>query len=131
MSLERLTSDTLSPLTHGFFTRNGGASSGIFASLNCGNGSSDQRDMVAINRARVAETMGIASDRMAFVHQVHSARAVSVEDPFETPPEADALVTRTPGLGLAILTADCQPVLFADAKAGVIGAAHALSLIHI
>ena len=125
MTLEALTTPALSPLKHGFFTRNGGASSGIFASLNCGNGSSDQREMVAINRARVAEHLGAAPEAMASVHQVHSATALSVDAPFDDPPKADALVTSTPGLCLSILTADCQPVLFADADAGIVGAAHA------
>ena len=125
MTLEVLTSEALSPLRHGFFTRNGGASSGIFASLNCGHGSSDQREMVLINRARVAKAIDIDPDNLANVHQVHSDKVVTVETPFETPPEADALVTATPNLGLSILTADCQPVLFADPEARVIGAAHA------
>ena len=125
MTLEILRSDALSEVRHGFFTRAGGASSGIFASLNCGHGSSDQREMVAINRARVAEAMGVAPDAMAGVHQIHSATAIAVEAPLDPQPKADALVTKTPGLALAILTADCQPVLFADTQAGVIGAAHA------
>ena len=125
MTLECLTADALYPIKHGFFTRKGGASSGIFSSLNCGIGSSDQRDMVAINRARVAEYLGAEADQLAAVHQIHSAHAVSVTAPFETPPKADAMVTATPGVVLGILTADCQPVLFADQTAGVIGAAHA------
>lgn len=125
MTLECLTTDVLSPIKHGFFTRKGGASSGIFSSLNCGVGSSDQRDMVTINRARVATHLGADPDQLAAVHQTHSARAVSVTSPFDTPPEADAMVTATPGLVLGILTADCQPVLFADHTARVIGAAHA------
>lgn len=125
MTLEILTSDALTPLTHGFFTRRGGASSGIFSSLNCGQGSSDQTEMVAINRARVATAIGVSPDRLCSVHQTHSATALTLDAPFQTPPKADAMVTATPGLGLAILTADCQPVLFADASAGVVGAAHA------
>ena len=125
MTLERLKSDALRPFRHGFFTRKGGASSGIFASLNCGQGSSDQREMVMINRTRVAEALDLAPDKLANVHQVHSAKVVTVETVFETPPEADGLVTATPNLGLSILTADCQPVLFADPHAQVIGAAHA------
>jgi YfiH family protein len=125
MTLECLTADALSPIKHGFFTRNGGASSGIFASLNCGFGSSDQREMVAINRGRVAEALGADSTQLVGVHQTHSARAVPVTAPFDKAPEADAMVTATPGLVLGILTADCQPVLFADHNAGVIAAAHA------
>ena len=81
--------------------------------------------MVLINRARVAKAIDIDPDNLANVHQVHSDKVVTVETPFETPPEADALVTATPNLGLSILTADCQPVLFADPEARVIGAAHA------
>lgn len=124
MTLQPITSADL-PAPHGFFTRAGGASSGVFAGLNCGLGSSDQRETVLINRARVAETMDIAPDRLASVYQTHSARAVPLEAPPDGQVEADAMVTATPGLALGILTADCQPVLFADAENGVIGAAHA------
>ncbi|MES2914077.1 MAG: peptidoglycan editing factor PgeF [Pseudomonadota bacterium] len=123
-TLEIITSDALET-RHGFFTRKGGASSGIFAGLNCGTGSSDQTEAVAINRARVAEAMGVGPEALVTVHQVHSARALPVTGPLSIRPEADALVTATPGVLLAVLTADCQPVLFADPKARVIGAAHA------
>lgn len=123
--LEILTSDAL-PARHGFFTRKGGASSGIFSGLNCGPGSSDLAEAVSINRTRVADAMGIAPDALVTVHQVHSPDVVTVTGPAAGDrPRADAMVTATPGLGLGILTADCQPVLFADASAGVIGAAHA------
>jgi YfiH family protein len=125
MTLEILTSHGLAPLRHGFFTRAGGASSGVFAGLNCGQGSSDQREIVAINRSRVADAMGVPLERLLGVHQVHSATAITVTEPLAENPKADALVTATPGLALSVLTADCQPVLFADADAGVIGAAHA------
>lgn len=125
MTLEILTSDSLAPLRHGFFTRKGGASSGIFAGLNCGTGSSDQREVVQINRARVADAMGAPLDNLVGVHQVHSADVVTVTDPTADRPKADAMVTNVPGMVLSILTADCQPILFADADAGVIGAAHA------
>lgn len=125
MTLEIITSDSLAPLQHGFFTRRGGASSGVFAGLNCGRGSSDQREIVTINRARVAKAMGVAPDHLVGVHQVHSARAVTVTGPLAESEKADALVTATPGVALSVLTADCQPVLFADTRAGVIGAAHA------
>lgn len=125
MTLEILTANRLAPLRHGFFTRAGGASSGVFAGLNCGQGSSDQREIVTINRRRVAEAMGIPLDHLVGVHQVHSATAVPVTEPLPEKPKADALVTATPGLALTVLSADCQPVLFADADAGVIGAAHA------
>lgn len=124
MTLEILTSDAL-PLKHGFFTRRGGASSGVFAGLNCGQGSTDQAEIVAINRSRVADAMGVNHDHLLGVHQVHSATAITADAPLPAPPRADALVTATPGIALSVLTADCQPVLFADAQAGVIGAAHA------
>lgn len=124
MSLEILRSDILGDVQHGFFTRKGGASSGIFRGLNCGTGSSDQSDIVRINRARVAEAMGV--DALNAVHQYHSADVVTVTDPLgEAKPKADALVTNVPGQALSILTADCQPVLFSDPEAKVVGAAHA------
>jgi YfiH family protein len=125
MTLEILTSDLLAPLRHGFFTRRGGASSGVFAGLNCGTGSSDQSEIVAINRHRVADAMEVAPANLVGVHQVHSADVVTVTGPLETKPRADGLVTREKGVALSVLTADCQPVLFADHEAGVIGAAHA------
>ncbi len=125
MTLEILTADSLAPLRHGFFSRKGGASSGVFEGLNCGRGSSDQSDIVRINRNRVAEALQVAPEALVTLHQVHSARVVRVDAPLEDRPQADAMVTATPGLALAVLTADCQPVLFADARAGVIGAAHA------
>ena len=122
--LEIITSDSLS-LRHGFFTRKGGASSGIFAGLNCGTGSTDLAEAVSINRARVGAAMGASEDALMSVTQVHSAEAITLTGPLTTRPRADAMVTATPGLVLTVLTADCQPVLFADAEAGVIGAAHA------
>lgn len=126
MTLEIITSDSLAPIRHGFFTRRGGASSGVFSGLNCGTGSTDQTDIVAINRARVADAMQVPVAHLVTVHQTHSADVQTVDGPIEGPrPKADALVTATPGVALAILTADCQPVLFADPEAGVIGAAHA------
>jgi YfiH family protein len=126
MSLEILTVSALSPMTHGFFTRLGGASSGIFAGLNCGAGSSDLAECVTINRARAAEALGVEPGALVTVHQVHSADAVEVTGPFAgAAPKADGLVTATPGIALGVLTADCQPVLFADPAARVVGAAHA------
>ncbi len=126
MTLQIITSDALKGIRHGFFTRVGGASSGVFEGLNCGTGSSDQDDAVAINRERVAEAMHVLPEALAAVHQVHSADVVHYEGaPQGKRPRADAMVTATPGLALTVLTADCQPVLFADAGAGVIGAAHA------
>lgn len=126
MTLEILTSDLLAPVRHGFFTRKGGASSGVFAGLNCGLGSSDQTEIVTINRHRAAQALELDDNRLATVYQVHSATVLPLAaTPTGDAPRADATVTATPGLGLAVLTADCQPVLFADAEAGVIGAAHA------
>ena len=122
--LEIITSDAIR-FRHGFFTRKGGASSGVFAGLNCGTGSSDQAEIVAINRARVAEAMEVAPEALMAVHQIHSADVVTVSTPGSERPRADALVTDQKGIALSILTADCQPVLFADPEAGVIGAAHA------
>ena len=124
MTLQPITSDELA-IRHGFFTRSGGASSGVYSGLNCGLGSTDQRETVLINRARVAEELGVAPERLVSVHQTHSARAVALDDPPSEQIKADAMVTATPGLALGILTADCQPVLFADAENGVVGAAHA------
>lgn len=125
MTLKALTSPLLAPFKHGFYTRLGGASSGIFHGLNCGQGSSDQSEIVDINRARVAEHMGGSSETLVGVHQIHSADVVIATEPFVEKPKADAVVTSQAGLILSILTADCQPVLFADQNAGVIGAAHA------
>jgi hypothetical protein len=126
MTLEVLTSDLLGPVQHGFFTRKGGASSGVFSGLNCGHGSTDQTDIVNINRDRAAQALGVELPYLVTVHQIHSAHAVTIDAPLNgAAPRADAMVTATPGLALAILTADCQPILFADKTAGVIGAAHA------
>ncbi|QPM92143.1 peptidoglycan editing factor PgeF [Pseudooceanicola algae] len=125
MTLEILTHPTLGAIRHGFFTRRGGASSGIFTGLNCGAGSSDQSEIVSINRARVADAMQVAPAEMVQLRQVHSARAVTASGPLDQIPEADGLATATPGIALSVLTADCQPVLFADPQAQVIGAAHA------
>ncbi|MFH5775941.1 peptidoglycan editing factor PgeF [Paracoccus broussonetiae] len=128
-TLEILTHPLLEPVRHGFFTRRGGASSGLFAGLNCGYGSSDQAEMVSINRGRAADAMGVAPTRLATVHQVHSAEVATLragDDPLSFAKiRADGLVTNQPGVALAVLTADCQPVLLADPQAGVIGAVHA------
>ncbi|QMU58007.1 MAG: peptidoglycan editing factor PgeF [Boseongicola sp.] len=126
MTLEILTSDLLSDQRHGFFTRKGGASSGIFEGLNCGMGSSDQQEIVVINRQRVANAMDVGSERLTGVHQVHSAIVATVgTDGQPDVAKADAMVTDQFGIALAVLTADCQPVLFADPQSRVIGAAHA------
>ena len=114
-------------IRHGFFTREGGVSDGLYASLNCGFGSNDDPANVAENRRRVAATLGLAADRLVTCYQIHSPTVATVDAPWrlEERPRADALVTRTPGLALGILTADCAPVLFADPAARIIGAAHA------
>lgn len=126
MTLEIITARQLTPFRHGFFTRRGGASSGVFSGLNCGYGSSDQTEAVAINRARVADAMKLQPDALNTLHQIHSADVITITGPADGPlARADAMVSNTPGCALAILTADCQPVLFADTDAGVIGAAHA------
>lgn len=109
---------------HAFATRAGGVSRGLYASLNCGLGSRDVRDDVLENRNRVREHLAAAA--LISPYQVHGTRAVEVTAPWEgTPPEADALVTQTPGLAIGILTADCGPLLFADGDAGVVACAHA------
>jgi hypothetical protein len=119
-------------IAHGFFTREGGVSGGIYASLNCGFGSSDDNAAVAENRDRTVAALDATPDRMVTCHQIHSAETVVVGDgdgrapwrPSDAP-KADAMATREAGITLAVLTADCAPVLFADAGAGVVAAAHA------
>lgn len=114
-------------VAHGFFTRRGGVSEGIYASLNCGPGSRDDRAAVTENRRRVAAHLGVAPSHLLTCHQHHSTDAIVVTEPwtFETMPKADGLVTATPGIAVGALAADCAPVLFADARAGIVGAAHA------
>jgi polyphenol oxidase len=114
-------------LRHAFFTRQGGVSQGIYASLNGGQGSDDDEVAVAENRARMAAHMGVAPAQFCSLYQIHSASCVPVTTPWtrEARPQADAMVTATPGIALAIGTADCGPILFADPAARVIGAAHA------
>ena len=113
-------------IVHGFFGRQGGVSEGNFASLNCGPGSGDKRGLVIENRRRAMEAFGPGA-KLLTLYQIHSAKAVTITESWEIgeSPEADAMVTNVPGLALGILTADCAPVLLADAEAGVIGAAHA------
>lgn len=124
MTLDRITSPTLA-VQHGFFSRQGGVSTGVYAGLNCGLGSKDSPDLVHHNRHLVARALGVDDGSLARMHQVHSALALGIDAPLEISPEVDALVTATPGLALSVLSADCAPVLFADVRAGVIGAAHA------
>ena len=113
-------------IRHGFFTRQGGVSEGIYGSLNCGLGSNDDRSQVTVNRNRVANHLGARAGSVMTVYQIHSATALVIDKPFEgAVPKADALVTRAPGVVVAALAADCTPVLFADPKAKVVAAAHA------
>lgn len=123
MTLEVLTSPLLGNARHGFFTRKGGASSGIYYGLNCGQGSGDERDVVALNRQCVADEMNVPLEALLTLYQHHSSD-VLVAKPGMDRPKADGIVTDQPGLALGILSADCGPVLFADNTAGVIGAAH-------
>lgn len=114
-------------LRHGFFTREGGHSDGLFASLNCGFGSGDDKPTVAKNRATAGEALGVPGSHLLTVWQWHSPDVIVADatwDPL-APPKGDAIVTAKPGLAIAVLTADCAPLLFADMEAGVIGAAHA------
>jgi YfiH family protein len=126
MFIEAPALTVLPKIRHAFFTRQGGVSEGLYASLNGGIGSSDDAEHVKENRRRMAQTLSVAPDALISVYQVHSPDAVFVEGPWSSErPKADAMVTKTPGLALAITTADCGPVLFADHETGVIGAAHA------
>ncbi|MGQ0533789.1 MAG: peptidoglycan editing factor PgeF [Caulobacteraceae bacterium] len=116
----------LAGVAHGFFGREGGVSHGIYASLNAGTGSGDDQTNVQENRRRIATAFGVERERLVGVHQVHSPTAVFINEPWPGErPHADALVTTAPRLAISILTADCAPVLLADARARVIGAAHA------
>jgi YfiH family protein len=117
----------ISGISHGFFTRQGGVSNGLYGSLNCGLGSNDDPALVRENRVRVARSLGTSPEQLVTAHQVHSPTAVIVEKPLAPAarPQADALVTRTPGLVVGVLVADCSPVLFADPHANVVAAAHA------
>jgi YfiH family protein len=125
-----LQSSALSALVgirHGFFTRTGGVSTGCYESLNGGVGSKDIPAHVAENRARMATAVGVLPGRLISAYQIHSPVVVTVDAPWDVNvrPKADAIVTRASGLAIAVSTADCGPILFADAEAGVIGAAHA------
>jgi polyphenol oxidase len=126
MTAERLTHAALS-VPHGFFTRRGGVSTGPFASLNCSLSGQDARAHVLENRARAARAIGAEPEALVGLTQVHGREVVTVEAawPAGAGPGADAAVTARPGIALGIVTADCAPVLFADAEAGVVGAAHA------
>jgi YfiH family protein len=114
-------------LRHGFFTRAGGVSDGIYATLNAGVGSNDDPAKVAENRGRMATALGVAPERFLTAYQIHSPDVVVAEMPWmsDVRPRADAIVTRVPELAIGVSTADCGPVLLADAQARVVGAAHA------
>jgi YfiH family protein len=113
-------------ILHGYFTRLGGVSDGIYRGLNVGLGSNDEREKVNENRRRVANWFDLPVERLATVHQVHSPDVVVVDDDYDGKrPAADALVTATPGIALGVLAADCGPILFADPENRVVGAAHA------
>jgi YfiH family protein len=121
------TSLALTGIRHGFFTRAGGVSSGLYASLNGGVGSQDDAGKVVENRARMAAALGVEPRRLLTAYQTHSPNVVVAEAPWTTEnrPQADAIVTRMRALAIGVTTADCGPVLFAEPRAGVIGAAHA------
>lgn len=123
---EALTVESLI-VPHGFFTRRGGVSTGAFASLNCSLSSPDDRDAVLRNRVRVADRLGVGAEALVGLRQVHGDRVVTVTEPWPlgAGEAGDSMVTDRTGIALGIVTADCAPVLFADAEAGVIGAAHA------
>ncbi len=128
MTLAPILADSLTDkpggVSHGFFTRQGGVSTGIYAALNGGHGSQDTAEAVGENRTRIAAHLGI--ERLVSVHQVHGDRVEVVSGAWQgARPRADAMVTDRAGIGLAILVADCAPVLFADPDARVVGAAHA------
>ena len=108
-------------IRHGFFTRADGVSAGLYAALNCGYGSDDDRGNVVENRARCAARIGVAAESLVTAYQVHGITVVEVDAPWrpESAPRADAMVTRRRGVALGILTADCAPILMADAAAGV------------
>lgn len=120
---EHLSHPALAGFRHGFFTRRGGVSQGAYSTLNCGLRSEDDPNHVAENRDRARLAIGAAELRA--LRQVHGARVVVADDPWEVLPEADAMVASRPGVALGIVTADCAPVLFADPRVQVVGAAHA------
>ena len=125
--LQALSLSELAGIRHSFFTRNGGVSHGVYASLNGGVGSNDAPEHVAENRARMAAALGVKPDRFITAYQIHSPDVVVADKPW-TPserPRADAIVTRVARLAIGVSTADCGPLLFADGEARVIGAAHA------
>jgi YfiH family protein len=125
--LQAASLSALPGIRHAFFTRDGGVSDGVYASLNGGPGSDDAPARVAENRARMAAALGVPRERLLTAYQIHSPDVVVIERPWgeQERPRADAIVTRAPDIAIAVTTADCGPVLLADPTAGVIGAAHA------
>ena len=125
--IEAASLSAINAVSHGFFTREGGVSDGIYASLNAGYGSDDDKAKVAENRNRIARTLGVDAVNLMTVWQCHSADVKCVDEPWDplNPPKADAMVSTRAGVPAAILTADCTPVLFASGDGKVVGAAHA------
>lgn len=127
MNLPVIQSATLAAagVKHAFFTRDGGVSEGVYATLNGGVGSSDARENVAENKRRMAETIGVSAERFLVPFQIHSSDCLIVDAPWTERPRCDGLATATPGLALGVTGADCGMILFADPKAAVVGACHA------
>src|ERR1035441_3836804 len=125
--LQAASLSTLARIRHAFFTRSGGVSQGVYASLNGGVGSNAAPAKVAENRARMAAALGVKPDHLLTAYKIHSPDGVVADKPWtlENRPRADAIVTRAPRLAIGVSTADCGPLLLADAEAGVIGAPHA------
>ena len=117
----------LANVRHGFFGRQGGNSSGVFASLNMSESTGDSLNLVASNRSQAVEAIGFSPPSLTLARQIHSTTVIALTNPpdWSERPAADALVSNVPGLALGILTADCAPILLADPEAGVVGAAHA------
>ena len=125
--IEAPTLSSIKGVRHGFFTRQGGVSDGVFGSLNTGYGSSDDAACVTENRRRIAARLGVDQDCLLTIRQWHSADAVVADEPWDvrSAPEGDAVITSTPGIAAAINTADCTPVLFSSSDGKIVGAAHA------
>jgi YfiH family protein len=125
LTLKSALLDQVAGVRHAFFTRQGGVSAGVYDSLNVGVGSKDDAEAVQENRARAAAALGVELSHLLTCYQIHSSVAVTAGGPFAERPEADGVVTRTPGLACGALSADCAPILLADPEARVVAAAHA------
>jgi len=127
MILQAATLSEIGGIRHAFFTREGGVSAGVYATLNAGIGSRDNPGQVRENRARMASSLGLPPEHLLTAYQIHSAEAAIVDRPWaaDERPRVDALVTSTRGLAIGVTTADCGPVLLADARCGVVSAVHA------